>query len=271
MSEDVERIWAEATRRYPDPHPNASGLNSPRRIAFKVGAEWAIDAMTTPQVVETLMGHVVTTDTDGFIAGCQCGPRFDSEFLWAQHVAGLLYPHITPDADARSALATEGRARLAERDFQSWASDHAETLLDALDPAPDDVSVRRAVLLWAERFLPGDRWDTEDLRDLRTALGGTVEANPDRTRARAERPSTAALTVTMTGRQAGRNAAMVQGLLSEAKGRGIEVTLIPGGVLAEVSAKMSGALDDALNSDDGADWVACAREVLTLINPKATQ
>ena len=52
MSEDVERIWAEATRRYPDPHPNASGLNSPRRIAFKVGAKWAIDAMTTPQVVE---------------------------------------------------------------------------------------------------------------------------------------------------------------------------------------------------------------------------
>jgi len=51
MSEDVERVVAEANRRYPDPHPNASGLNSPRRIAFKVGAEWAIDAMTTPQVV----------------------------------------------------------------------------------------------------------------------------------------------------------------------------------------------------------------------------
>ena len=55
MSEDVERVVAEANRRYPDPHPHASGLNSPRRIAFKAGAEWAIAAMTpTPQVVETV-------------------------------------------------------------------------------------------------------------------------------------------------------------------------------------------------------------------------
>ena len=52
MSEDVERVVAEANRRYPDPHPHASGLNSPRRIAFKAGAEWAIAALTTtPQVV----------------------------------------------------------------------------------------------------------------------------------------------------------------------------------------------------------------------------
>jgi len=46
------------------------------------------------------------------------------------------------------------------------------------------VDVGPAVLMWAARFLPGDRWDTEDLRDLHAALGGIVEADPDRTRAR---------------------------------------------------------------------------------------
>lgn len=35
--------------------------------------------------------------------------------------------------------------------------------------------VREAVLLWAGRFIPGDAWDTEDVRDLEAALGGTVE------------------------------------------------------------------------------------------------
>jgi hypothetical protein len=35
--------------------------------------------------------------------------------------------------------------------------------------------MRRAVLQWASRFIPGDRWDSEDVRDLETALGGTVE------------------------------------------------------------------------------------------------
>jgi hypothetical protein len=38
--------------------------------------------------------------------------------------------------------------------------------------------MRRTVLLWAERFQPGDCWDTEDQRDLEAALTGTVEANP---------------------------------------------------------------------------------------------
>ena len=56
----------------------------------------------------------------------------------------------------------------------------------AITPTPA-VDVSSAVLLWAERFLPGDRWDAEDMRDLHAALGGTVEANPDRIRARAER------------------------------------------------------------------------------------
>ena len=46
------------------------------------------------------------------------------------------------------------------------------------------VDVGPAVLMWAARFLPGDRWDAEDLRDLHAALGGIVEADPDRTRAR---------------------------------------------------------------------------------------
>lgn len=35
-----------------------------------------------------------------------------------------------------------------------------------------------AVRLWAERFIPGDRWDTEDARDLEAALNGIVEAEP---------------------------------------------------------------------------------------------
>lgn len=40
----------------------------------------------------------------------------------------------------------------------------------------DDV--RRAVSVWAERFIPGDRWDSEDLRDLEAALKCVVEASP---------------------------------------------------------------------------------------------
>lgn len=44
--------------------------------------------------------------------------------------------------------------------------------------------IRRAVRLWSERFIPGDRWDTEDARDLDAALNCVVEANPDRSHAR---------------------------------------------------------------------------------------
>jgi len=38
--------------------------------------------------------------------------------------------------------------------------------------------LRKAILIWAERFIPGDRWDTEDLHDLESALKGTVESHP---------------------------------------------------------------------------------------------
>ena len=44
----------------------------------------------------------------------------------------------------------------------------------------------RGVRAWAERFFPGDRWDPQDALDLESALLGTVEANPDRSRARGE-------------------------------------------------------------------------------------
>lgn len=64
--------------------------------------------------------------------------------------------------------------------------------LDALSirartTSPDAATeLRRGVTEWAKRFIPGDRWDTEDLRDLESALNGNVEANPDRRRARSE-------------------------------------------------------------------------------------
>ena len=60
--------------------------------------------------------------------------------------------------------------------------------LDALEAATREHDsagdIRRAVRMWSERFIPGDRWDTEDARDLDAALQCVVEANPDRSRAR---------------------------------------------------------------------------------------
>ena len=44
----------------------------------------------------------------------------------------------------------------------------------------------RGVRAWVKRFSPGDRWDPQDAIDLESALHGTVEANPDRSRARGE-------------------------------------------------------------------------------------
>ena len=61
-------------------------------------------------------------------------------------------------------------------------------LADALEAATLEQDsagdIRRAVRLWSERFIPGDRWDTEDARDLDAALKCVVEANPDRSSAR---------------------------------------------------------------------------------------
>ena len=61
------------------------------------------------------------------------------------------------------------------------AADALEAATREHDSAGD---IRRAVRLWRERFIPGDRWDTEDARDLDAALQCVVEANPDRSRAR---------------------------------------------------------------------------------------
>ena len=59
-----------------------------------------------------------------------------------------------------------------------------ETQLAATREQGSAGDIRRAVRLWSERFIPGDRWDTEDARDLDAALKCVVEANPDRSRAR---------------------------------------------------------------------------------------
>jgi len=61
------------------------------------------------------------------------------------------------------------------------AADALEAATREQDSAGD---IRRAVRLWSDRFIPGDRWDTEDARDLDAALNCVVEANPDRSHAR---------------------------------------------------------------------------------------
>ena len=75
-----------------------------------------------------------------------------------------------------------------ERAFYYEHRDRYGRLADALEAATREHDsagdIRRAVRLWSERFIPGDRWDTEDARDLDAALQCVVEANPDRSRAR---------------------------------------------------------------------------------------
>jgi len=182
MSNELERVaralFEWDIHEHSDPKPtwdDSEGM----RVIFREGAAVAIAAMTpTPQVVETAtwegpyldpdlldaatkQGDVVRDDVGtlrqrrypnskwgGGFTQYGCGPLSAKQLLeggkrpaWVLRLAEST-AHPTPDADARSALATEGRARLAERDFQSWASDHAETLLDALDPHPTpDVDV----------------------------------------------------------------------------------------------------------------------------------
>jgi len=199
MSNELERVARamQAASVERDSYHASWGAYPDQDAEFMLDAEAAIAALIPTQVVDP--GEQLLRD---------------------------IFEAPTPDVDARSALSTEGRTRLAERNFQSWASDHAETLLDALDPHPTpDVDV-----------IAGD-----------TQPGCTGDY---------ECPAPA----------------HQHGCMTDVEGHCNEPEAHPASdVLAEVSAKMSGALDDALNSDDGADWVACAREVLTLINPKATQ
>ena len=53
---------------------------------------------------------------------------------------------------------------------------------------PPVAEVVNAVREWAQRFQPGDVWDPEDLRDLDSALWGTVEATPVRRTRKLENP-----------------------------------------------------------------------------------
>jgi len=109
MSDELERIWDEVDRRY----PHSQGFNSPRRVAFKAGAEWAIAAMTpTPQVVETVedlpegryFDGTYEWDWDGedwapLRAPQGMPPRPDLVGLQrvVSHREPLTHPHPTPD------------------------------------------------------------------------------------------------------------------------------------------------------------------------------
>jgi hypothetical protein len=77
------------------------------------------------------------------------------------------------------------REALLPGKFPAWEwdakmRDAARAVVEATEQPGEDEPItadqmRRAVLQWASRFIPGDRWDSEDVRDLETALGGTVE------------------------------------------------------------------------------------------------
>ena len=124
------RIRAEWDSLIADGNPDPFGYE-----ADPYGEEEFIDLLA--------YGLHPTPDVDVIAGDTQPGCTGDYECPAPAHQHGCMTDteghcnepeeHPTPDADARSALATEGRARLAERDFQSWASDHAETLLAALD------------------------------------------------------------------------------------------------------------------------------------------
>lgn len=91
--------------------------------------------------------------------------------------------------EGTTALIAEAREHWVELNgLNSRAAEVLLQIADALEAATSEQGsagdIRRAVHLWSERFIPGDRWDTEDARDLDAALKCVVEANPDRSRAR---------------------------------------------------------------------------------------
>lgn len=89
----------------------------------------------------------------------------------------LPVPHADRDGSERELL-TYLAADVEHIDDSDICEDCGERHAGPCEQGGEVAELRRAVLLWAERFTPGDRWDSEDLRDLETALGGTVEAHP---------------------------------------------------------------------------------------------
>lgn len=73
----------------------------------------------------------------------------------------------------------------AKRQFDAWLAAHDQALREQVEQEVR-ADMFRGVRAWVERFSPGDRWDPQDALDLESALLGTVEANPDRSRARGE-------------------------------------------------------------------------------------
>ena len=78
MSNELERVWAEADRRFPEKNPEV-GCDSARRVAFKAGAEWAIAAMTPKtRALRRALGvlHVVEGDHYGrYCKSCSTNDR----------------------------------------------------------------------------------------------------------------------------------------------------------------------------------------------------
>lgn len=76
------------------------------------------------------------------------------------------YPGVVAEYHAMRDAALSARRYLLASGAPSESADSA-----------DDV--RQAVRKWGERFIPGDSWDTEDMRDLNAALNCVVEATPN--------------------------------------------------------------------------------------------
>jgi len=124
MGNELERVVAEAGRRYPDPHPHAQGFNSPRRVAFKAGAEWATAALTpTPQVVEKVGGDITPTTEDVGDAYARARIYLDGEGEYADPSAPDNWSEARGEFDRWLATAT-GKHRPEMRwhndDDPSW-------------------------------------------------------------------------------------------------------------------------------------------------------
>lgn len=112
------------------------------------------------------------------------GARYQSRFLAKAKAALAVFEGAyTPSDDEREVLYSVVRKAIGNEDYgpHAWHLVTRDVLAAGFhrtmqgDSADD---VRRAVRLWAERFIPGDRWDPEDAADLDAALSCIVESVP---------------------------------------------------------------------------------------------
>jgi len=154
----VSRLGRRPMTREATPKAGKHGpLESARRLRFAAEAETNADVKAA-----MLAGSAALEASVPLAEPIEAGER--------EALTAIMYDAWNEeDGNSIPFLSSEARLSLAD------------AILDAgfrREPVEDAESVRADVRMWAERFIPGDRWDTEDMHDLNAALSGIVESSP---------------------------------------------------------------------------------------------